>query len=365
MRMAQPTICFRNSRQQSLFTSLMLLSLCYLVLLYPSYHKQQDIWRYYSMSQDCIVRLHNRSEKIVSSPCKANSSQSKFSVLYPGKQLHGIPVFVQKGKIPHLGTALYKPPLGFRGCEKQLQEIMEMLPQAGLPEEVASASCTRCIVVGNGGILRGSRLGAFIDQHNIIIRMNNGPVVGHEIDVGWKTTLRITYPEGAPQSPWDYDPSSLFVLATYKSTDLAWLNAMVRKKPMNLWQKMWFWQSVVESIPIEPKNYRILNLDIVRETALNFLGFSEPHDNHWRWKQVLPTLGVISIITALHLCDEVNLAGFGYDMTRPDLPLHYYETIRMNAMNAQAVHNVNREKLFLASLVKAKVVNDLTGGVSW
>ncbi|XP_078080467.1 ST3 beta-galactoside alpha-2,3-sialyltransferase 7 [Mustelus asterias] len=364
MRLVQANSCFRN-RQRSLFTSLILLSICYLVLLYPSYHKQQDIWGYYSMSQDCIARLHNQSKTIISQPCKANSSQSKFSVLYPGKQLHRIPVFVEKGKVPHPGTALYKPPLGFRGCEEQLQGIMEMLPQAGLPKEVALPSCSRCIVVGNAGILRGSRLGAFIDQHDIIIRMNNGPVIGYEIDVGWKTTLRITYPEGAPHSPRDYDPSSLFVMATYKSMDLAWLNAVVRRKPLNLWQKMWFWQSVVESIPLEPKSYRILNLDIVRETALNLLDFPGPHYDGWRWKQVLPTLGMISISTALHLCDEVNLAGFGYDMTRPDLPLHYYETVRMNAMNTQAVHNVNREKLFLASLVKAKVVNDLTGGVSW
>ncbi|XP_067858790.1 lactosylceramide alpha-2,3-sialyltransferase-like [Heptranchias perlo] len=363
-RMGQLTICFSN-RQRSLSASLVLLAVCYLVLLYPSYQKQQDIWRYYTMSQDCIARLHNQSQKIVSSPCEPNSSQSKLSALYPGKQLNRIPVFVQNGKIPHPGAAFYEPPFGFKGCEEQLQEIMELLPQAGLPKNLAPASCKRCIVVGNGGILRGTRLGAYIDQHNIVIRMNNGPVTGHEVDVGWKTTLRITYPEAAPKSPREYDPDSLFVVVMYKNTDFAWLKAMVRNEPMNLWQKMWFWQSVVESIPLEPQNYRILNLDIIRETALNFLGFPEPRHKLWRWKQVLPTLGVTSIITALHLCDEVNLAGFGYDMTRPDLPLHYYETVRMYAMNAQAVHNVNREKLFLASLVKGKVVNDLTGGVSW
>ncbi|XP_048464743.1 ST3 beta-galactoside alpha-2,3-sialyltransferase 7 isoform X2 [Rhincodon typus] len=337
MRTAQPTVCFRN-RQQSLFTSVTLLSLCYLVLLYPSHHRQQDIWRYYSMPEDYVVQLHNRSQQIISSACKANSSQSKFSSLYSGKQPPGIPVFVQKGMIPRPGTTPYSPPLGFRDCEEQLQEVVEMLPQADLPKGVALGTCSR---------------------------MNNGPVVGHENDVGWKTTLRITYPEGAPLSPQEYDPSSLLVMVTYKSTDLAWLKAMVRKEPMNLWQKMWFWQSVVESIPLESQNYRVLNLDIVREAALNLLGFPEPHDNHWRWKQVLPTLGVISIVTALYLCDEVNVAGFGYDMTRPDLPLHYYETVRMNAMNAQAVHNVNREKRFLASLVKANVVNDLTNGIRW
>lgn len=35
---------------------------------------------------------------------------------------------------------------------------------------------------------------------------------------------------------------------------------------------------------------------------------------------------------ALHGCDEVAVAGFGYDMSAPNAPLHYYETVRMAAI---------------------------------
>lgn len=35
---------------------------------------------------------------------------------------------------------------------------------------------------------------------------------------------------------------------------------------------------------------------------------------------------------ALHGCDEVAVAGFGYDMSTPNAPLHYYETVRMAAI---------------------------------
>lgn len=35
---------------------------------------------------------------------------------------------------------------------------------------------------------------------------------------------------------------------------------------------------------------------------------------------------------ALHGCDEVAVAGFGYDMSMPNAPLHYYETVRMAAI---------------------------------
>lgn len=35
---------------------------------------------------------------------------------------------------------------------------------------------------------------------------------------------------------------------------------------------------------------------------------------------------------ALHNCDEVAVAGFGYNMSTPHAPLHYYEKIRMSAI---------------------------------
>lgn len=50
---------------------------------------------------------------------------------------------------------------------------------------------------------------------------------------------------------------------------------------------------------------------------------------------MVPTLGVSAVVMALQLCDQVSLAGFGYDMQHPQARLHYYETIRMGAMKAQ------------------------------
>lgn len=50
---------------------------------------------------------------------------------------------------------------------------------------------------------------------------------------------------------------------------------------------------------------------------------------------MVPTLGASAVVMALQLCDHVSLAGFGYDMQHPGVRLHYYETIRMDAMKAQ------------------------------
>lgn len=53
--------------------------------------------------------------------------------------------------------------------------------------------------------------------------------------------------------------------------------------------------------------------------------------------QNIPTLGTVAITMALHNCDEVAVAGFGYDMNTPHAPLHYYETVKMSAIKEVSV----------------------------
>lgn len=63
-----------------------------------------------------------------------------------------------------------------------------------------------------------------------LCRLNSAPVKGFEKDVGSKTTLRITYPEGAMQRPEQYERDSLFVLAGFKWQDFKWLKYIVYKE---------------------------------------------------------------------------------------------------------------------------------------
>lgn len=53
--------------------------------------------------------------------------------------------------------------------------------------------------------------------------------------------------------------------------------------------------------------------------------------------QNIPTLGTVAITMALHNCDEVAVAGFGYDMNKPHAPLHYYESVKMSAIKEVSV----------------------------
>ncbi|XP_024906646.1 lactosylceramide alpha-2,3-sialyltransferase isoform X7 [Pteropus alecto] len=194
-------------------------------------------------------------------------------------------------------------------------------------------------------------------------RLNNAPVEGYSEHVGNKTTIRMTYPEGAPLSDLEYYSNDLFVAVLFKRVDFDWLQAVVKNETLPFWIRLFFWKQVAEKIPLQPKHFRILNPVIIKETAFDILHYSEPQSRFWGQDKNIPTIGVIAVVLATHLCDEVSLAGFGYDLNQPKTPLHYFDNLCMAAMKLQTMHNVTTETRLLLKLVKEGVVKDLSGGI--
>lgn len=58
-------------------------------------------------------------------------------------------------------------------------------------------------------------------------RLNSGPVRDFSRDVGNRTTIRMSYPEGSPKIWEDVDPQLQFVAVIYKAVDFNWLHAML------------------------------------------------------------------------------------------------------------------------------------------
>ncbi|KAG8507675.1 CMP-N-acetylneuraminate-beta-1,4-galactoside alpha-2,3-sialyltransferase, partial [Galemys pyrenaicus] len=124
----------------------------------------------------------------------------------------------------------FVPPFGIKGQDNLIKAILSVTKEYRLTPALDSLSCRRCIIVGNGGVLANKSLGSRIDDYDIVVRLNSAPVRGFEKDVGSKTTLRITYPEGAMQRPEQYERDSLFVLAGFKWQDFKWLKYIVYKE---------------------------------------------------------------------------------------------------------------------------------------
>lgn len=79
--------------------------------------------------------------------------------------------------------------------------------------------------------------------------------------------------------------------------------------------------------------------------------------------QNVPTMGISALTLASLLCDEVSLAGFGYNFSDNGAPLHYYDKLPTSVMHQQKSHNVKQESQFLQKLVHEGVITDLTGGI--
>ncbi|XP_070696886.1 ST3 beta-galactoside alpha-2,3-sialyltransferase 7 [Pempheris klunzingeri] len=347
---------FFLSRTENLSFSLVLLIGCYLAILIPAYFPLNKVT---SPSDDHPypkdLVLLNQSASLLSGPCHPRWCLNHLKPLSCSAGLLNIPVFVQQdGPVPWD----LSPPLGLQGSEEHLALALASLPQPGLPSSLrGEGSCRRCVVVGSGGVLYGSHLGSHIDQYDIIIRLNNAPVPGFERDAGSRTTIRLIYPEGAPHSANEYKKTAMVALVVFKSLDLDWLTSVITKQPLSFWSKLWFWREVVDDIPLRPENFRILHPEIIHKTGQVLQSYALKQGN------MLPTLGASAVVMALQLCDQISLAGFGYDMQHPEARLHYYEAIRMAAMKAQVVHDVSAEKLFLRDLVAAGAVIDLTGAL--
>uniref|UniRef100_A0A3Q2QB86 CMP-N-acetylneuraminate-beta-1,4-galactoside alpha-2,3-sialyltransferase n=1 Tax=Fundulus heteroclitus TaxID=8078 RepID=A0A3Q2QB86_FUNHE len=277
--------------------------------------------------------------------CKPGYAAAKMTSIYP-KFIKSAPMFLDRNFKRLAKISSYLPPFGIKTQERIIDNILTTTKNYGLGEKLDSLNCRRCIVVGNGGILYNKSLGSRIDEYDVVVRLNEAPVRGYNRDVGTKTTLRITYPEGAIQKPESYEEDSLFVFSAFKPLDFKWLRHMVFKERLKGTEG--FWKSVAQHVPREPTEMRILNPYFIQEAAFQFIGL--PFNNGLMGKGNIPTLGTVAITMALHNCDEVAVAGFGYDMSSPHAPLHYYENVRMSAIKESWTHNISKEKEFLRKL---------------
>ncbi|KAK3564402.1 hypothetical protein QTP86_017291 [Hemibagrus guttatus] len=304
-------------------------------------------------------RVHSFVRSVLSKECRPSFTRRGIESIYSSSVAEP---FLQKNSNLTEQMFEYQPPFGFRNLQHKLKEILDLLP-ISLSENTGGHDCRRCVVVGNGGILRGLELGPLLNQFNVILRLNSGPVRDFSRDVGNRTTIRMSYPEGSPKIWEDVDPQLWFVAVIYKSVDFNWLHAVISRTTVSLWDKLFFWQKVPSSIPVDPSRFRILNPEIIRETAFKLLQYPNPKPRQWGWDQNIPTLGVSAVNLATYLCDEVSLAGFGYNLSQKEIPLHYYDSLPMTAMLKQPMHNVDHETVFLQRLIAAGSILDLTGGV--
>uniref|UniRef100_A0A8C2G0I4 CMP-N-acetylneuraminate-beta-galactosamide-alpha-2,3-sialyltransferase 1 n=1 Tax=Cyprinus carpio TaxID=7962 RepID=A0A8C2G0I4_CYPCA len=185
-----------------------------------------------------------------------------------------------------------------------VDQVFSLFPDKEHYSDAGPDRCRTCAVVGNSGNLLGSNYGPLIDFHDFVIRINKGPSKGYEKDVGSKTTHRIVYPESAI----DLDNSTHLVLLPFKILDIQWLISAFTTK--NITQT---YVQVPSTIKADKDKVMILHPEFIRYVYDNWA------ERHGRY----PSTGFLTLIFALHICDEVSVFGFG--ATSDGIWHHYFE----------------------------------------
>ncbi|XP_029971340.1 lactosylceramide alpha-2,3-sialyltransferase [Salarias fasciatus] len=306
-----------------------------------------------------LVQDHVRG--VLDGECRPGSSRRALLSRLPASSRDTRPFLWRDSELPE-DLLQDPPPFGFRGLQAKAQSLLQLMPASDSAQQ-APDRCRRCVVVGNGGILRGLELGSLLDRFDTVIRLNSAPLGEFSVDVGNRTSYRMSYPESTPLHWLDPDPQCLFLAVVYKSEDISWICAMARGLPVPLWDWLFFWKEVPDRIPLQPSRFRLLNPRVIREVAVDLLEYPPPRPLLWGWDQNVPTLGVSALNLASLLCDQVSLAGFGYSPAQQGAGLHYYDQLPMSFMLTQTMHNVDRETELLRRLVRDGTFTDLTGGV--
>uniref|UniRef100_A0A8C8DF45 CMP-N-acetylneuraminate-beta-galactosamide-alpha-2,3-sialyltransferase 2 n=1 Tax=Oryzias sinensis TaxID=183150 RepID=A0A8C8DF45_9TELE len=192
--------------------------------------------------------------------------------------------------------------------------------------------CRSCAVVGNSGNLRESGHGERIDSHSFVIRMNKALTLGFEKDVGNRTTHHFLYPESAV----DVDGGVSLVLLPFKLRDLEWLTSALST-------------GHIKTTYIRVKER--IQADKDKVLVVNPAFFKYVHDRWTEHHGRYPSTGMLAIVFALHVCDQVSVFGYGAD--RDGNWHHYWEKNRhAGAFRKTGVHNADFETEIIQQLAK-------------
>lgn len=236
---------------------------------------------------------------------------------------------------------MLQPQFKSHNTNEVLEKLFQIVPGENPYRFRDPQQCRRCAVVGNSGNLRGSGYGQEVDSHNFIMRMNQAPTVGFEKDVGSRTTHHFMYPESAKNLPANVS----FVLVPFKALDLMWIASALSTGQIR------FTYAPVKSF---------LRVDKEKVQIYNPAFFKYIHDRWTEHHGRYPSTGMLVLFFALHVCDEVNVYGFGAD-SRGNWH-HYWENNRYaGEFRKTGVHDADFEAHIIDMLAKASKIEVYRG----
>ncbi|XP_052544089.1 alpha-N-acetylgalactosaminide alpha-2,6-sialyltransferase 2 isoform X1 [Tympanuchus pallidicinctus] len=192
--------------------------------------------------------------------------------------------------------------------------------------------CVRCAVVGNGGILNGSRQGRAIDAHDLVFRLNGAIIKGFEEDVGTKVSFYgftvntmknslVAYEAyGFSQIPQGKDLKYIFIPSDAR--DYIMLRSAIQGSPVPEGLDKGDEPQKYFGLEASAEKFKLLHPDFLHYLTTRFLR-SELLDMQYG-HLYMPSTGALMLLTALHTCDQVSAYGF-ITANYEQFSDHYYE----------------------------------------
>uniref|UniRef100_G1SCQ4 CMP-N-acetylneuraminate-beta-galactosamide-alpha-2,3-sialyltransferase 1 n=1 Tax=Oryctolagus cuniculus TaxID=9986 RepID=G1SCQ4_RABIT len=223
-----------------------------------------------------------------------------------------------------------------------IKELFSVVPGDVDPVlEKRSVGCRRCAVVGNSGNLRESSYGPDIDSHDFVLRMNKAPTVGFEGDVGSKTTHHLVYPESFRE----LGENVSMVLVPFKTIDLQWVVSATTTGTISH-----TYVPVPAKIKVKQDKILIYHPAFIKYVFDNWL------QGHGRY----PSTGILSVIFSMHICDEVDLYGFGAD-SKGNWHHYWENNPSAGAFRKTGVHDADFESNVTATLAAINKIRIFKG----
>nr|XP_022914456.1 beta-galactoside alpha-2,6-sialyltransferase 1 [Onthophagus taurus] len=222
-----------------------------------------------------------------------------------------------------------------RDVPSKLNSFKGYFPNKGIFEDVQFKSCA---VISSAGSFTLSGSGRRIDSYEVVLRFNNAPTKGFEIDVGQKTTIRIVNSQVMSKQEFDFLRAAVFRNVTilgwdpsnYTSTVEEWFqNPEYNLFPNYIGYKRMFPESEIY----------IMNPQSIWK-VWDFLQSNSPN----RLRRNPPSSGFLGITLLLSHCDFVDAYEY-IPSVRITKRCHYYEPENNQACTFGVWHPLAAEKL--------------------
>ncbi|XP_029913353.1 alpha-N-acetylgalactosaminide alpha-2,6-sialyltransferase 2 [Myripristis murdjan] len=306
---------------------------------------EDDVWNFTPATQ----------EETVEGPCSVRQLIRKDQLL--GKHFSfSVPVLQWAGSLSKPTwerLRSHAPPYGWRGLPltvvRSTLALLNSSHSGRLFERRSPDQCVRCAVVGNGGILRGSKQGQAIDSHDLVFRVNGAVTKGFEEDVGTKISfygfttntmkhsLRFYRRDGFTKVP--QGPEIRYIFIPSNIRDYVMMAAAIRGQTVTTGDDAGDWPPRYFGTR-PPEHFKMLHPDFITYVTQGFLK-SPLMSLRATGHLYMPSTGALMLMTALHTCDEVSAYGF---ITRnyADFSDHYYDSVR-KPLKFYANHDMKME----------------------